>query len=406
MQVRHGRQRIPSVVGFVFSRLVLAFTVIAIAAGSVTAYALGGLTSTFRESAVQLDGPAPPPPPPFLGAFEGGFTLLVVGTDNDADQGDDFGERDGVRNDVNILFHVSADHSSAVAVSLPRDLVITHPTCSDSETGAEFDAMSAAPLNEAYARGGLTCAATTISELTGVPIQYAAATSFNGVIAITDAVGGVDVCLTEPIDDADSGLHLPAGISTVSGPTALSFLRNPHSIGNGSDLSRIGGQQQYLASLLRTMRSGSTLGDPVAIYGLAQAAAQHIIPSTSLESPDSIVSLALTLKDIQLSKVVFVQYPVVPYVEDSNKVQPAQELADELFARILADQPITLPNDSMADGTVKAPEVGPADDTTVSTATPTDAEVAPSEQPSGDAEIGGLSGQTAAQQTCASGFSG
>lgn len=269
--------------------------------------------------------------------------------------------------------------------------------------------MRAQPLNVAYGRGGLACAAATVSALTQLPIQYAAATSFNGVIALTDAVGGVEVCATEPMFDADSGVDLPEGRTTVSGPTALAFLRNRHGIGNGSDLSRIGGQQQYLASLLRKIRSDSTLSDPSKLYALAQAAGHNVIPSTSLGSADTMVSLALTLKDVDLSSIVFVQYPVTPYTEDHNKVQPLPDVADELFARILADQPFTLPDDATASGTTITDTDTATDPASPDTqpAGPTDGET-PVATPSEESPpvIEGLNGQRADQETCASGFTG
>lgn len=371
------------------------------ASAGISAFAISTTTQRFADRAVELEGAPPVVQAPFLGAFEGGFTLLVVGTDNDADQGDDYGERDGVRNDVTILLRVAADHHSAAVVSFPRDLVIPHPECDDPVTGEQYEAMSAQPLNTAYDRGGLSCVATTITALTGVPIQYAAATSFNGVIALTDAVGGVEVCLVDPITDSDSGLDLPAGRSIVAGQTALAFLRARHGVGDGSDLTRIGSQQQYLASLLRKIRSDSTLSDPLKVYALARAAASSITPSTSLESIDSMVSLALTLKDVELAKVVFVQYPTEAWVEDRNKVQPAAALADELFAHLLADQPFTI--DETEETTAGPTESDAGDGPVTPGSPPAETSAEPS---SPDDAITGLKGQTASEQTCASAFDG
>jgi LCP family protein required for cell wall assembly len=409
-QVRHGRQKTPSAIGSVLRFLGVAIAVVAISSVAVVAYAVTNITQTISNNAVDIGGETPPPPPPFLGAFDGGFTMLVVGTDNDANQGDSFGERDATLNDVNILLHVSADHQNAVVVSFPRDLVIPHPECTDPATGDVYDSMSAQPLNEAYSRGGLGCVVDTITNLTSVPIQYAAATSFNGVIEMTNAVGGVEVCAADDIADADSGSYLTAGLHTVQGQDALAFLRNRHGVGDGSDLSRIGSQQQYLSSLLRKIRSDSTLSDPTKLYGLASAASQNIIPSTSLKGLDSMVSLALTLKDVDLSKVVFVQYPVAAYTEDPNKVQPVYSLADELFNRILTDQPFTLPADSTVTGSTIAGGETPPADTPPADTPPTDAAPPADEAPTDSAAtpdvIEGLKGQTAAEQTCATAFSG
>ncbi|AXH34573.1 LytR family transcriptional regulator [Humibacter sp. BT305] len=405
-QVRHGRQQTPSRASLLLKSIAVAAAVVLVSGIGVAAYAYNDITSQISDAAVDIGGDATMQPAPFLGAIDGGFNMLVVGTDNDANQGDSFGERDATLNDVNILVHVSPDHQNAVVVSFPRDLVIDQPSCNDS--GEVYDQ----PLNTSWERGGdgggLACVAATIRELTGLDIPYAAATSFNGVIEMTNAVGGVQVCATAPIEDPDSGLYIPKGYSTVEGAEALAFLRNRHGVGDGSDLARIGSQQQYLSSLLRKIRDSSTLSDPTKVYGLAQAAAQNITPSTSLKSPDALVSLALSLKDIDLSKVVFVSYPVSAYVEDPNKVQPVQDLADELFARIASDQPFTLDADSTATGSSQDPSAGSTPPAPEPTATPgaPDATDAPTDSAATPDVIEGLKGQTAAEQTCANPFDG
>ena len=93
------------------------------------------LGTTISAGAVDLAAGEDAPPPPAIGPYSGGFNILVVGADNSADQGDQYGERTATLNDVNIVLHVSDDHSSAVAVSFQRDLVIPHPSCEDPEDG-------------------------------------------------------------------------------------------------------------------------------------------------------------------------------------------------------------------------------------------------------------------------------
>ncbi|WP_291048638.1 LCP family protein [Herbiconiux sp.] len=407
--IRHGRLHTSGPVSAVFKTLAVVVAVALVSAGAVTAYAVNSIAQQVSANAVDISGGGDAPAaPPVLGAFEGGFNLLVVGTDNDPNQGDSFGERDATLNDVNILLHVSADHKNAVVVSFPRDLVIAHPECTDPNTGEVFDAMSAQPLNDAFGRGGLACVNSTIENLTGLDINYAAATSFNGVIEMTNAVGGVPVCLVEPIFDADSGLDLPAGTTVIEGQMALAFLRNRHGVGDGSDLSRIASQQQYLSSMVRTLKSANTLTDLTKLYGLAQAAAQNIQLSTSLTSLDSMVSLALTLKDVDLNNIVFVQYPSGSSEEFPNKVVPVQTLADELFTRLQADQPFTLGEDATGTGsTIVADPEAP-----VATAEPDpsasqipDATDAPTDSTATPDVVEGLKGQTAAEQTCANAFS-
>lgn len=137
-QIRHGRLQTRSRHAFLLRRVLACLAVVAVSVSAVIAFETVSLARTFGDNAVAIAGEVDTAPPPFLGAFEGGFTMLVVGTDNDAAQGDDYGERSGVRNDVNILLHVSSNHRDAVVVSLPRDLVIPLPECTDPASGSSL----------------------------------------------------------------------------------------------------------------------------------------------------------------------------------------------------------------------------------------------------------------------------
>ncbi|KQX05088.1 MULTISPECIES: LCP family protein [unclassified Leifsonia] len=412
---RHGRLRRSHAGLSLLKAVGMAAAVAVIAAGGIGAFELDQIGRQVAANSIDISNgtePATPLPVPRIGAIEGGFNFLLVGTDNDAAQGDAYGVRETTLNDVNILLHVSADHTSGVVVSLPRDLIVEHPDCVDPETGEEFYAMSAAPLNEAWSRGGLGCVVATVSGLTGQPIPYAGTISFNGVIAMTDAVGGVPVCVEEAIDDPDAALVLPAGTSTISGATALGFLRSRHGVGDGSDLSRISSQQTYMSSLMRTMKSADTLGNLGTLYSLARAATANVKLSSNLSSLDSIVAMAYALKDVDLDRLVFVQYP--GGTDDANfpgKVVPDTEVADQLFAAISADQPIALGENSLGRGAILDPSATPPDPATPTPPATEDPEViaagvpeAPGAAPS--QVIEGLTGVTATTQTCAAAYSG
>lgn len=368
-----------------------------VSGASVAAWIVWDLASNVSSNAIDISQPndttTPLPEVPNIDAFEGGFNLLVVGADNDPAQGNAFGRRDVTLNDVNMLLHVSEDHSTAVVVSFPRDLIIPHPECTDPETGEASGAMRAQPLNAAFERGGLSCVVATISELTGLEIEYAALMSFASVVKMTDAVGGVPVCLTAPIKDRRSDLDLPAGTSVISGETALAFLRTRHGVGDGSDLSRIASQQQYISSLVRTIKSNDTLTDVTKLYSLAQVAAKNVNLSTSLANLTRMVAMARTLQTIDLDALNLIQYPVMDDPNDRNRVVPLSSLADELFERIAADLPFSPDPDANRTG-VEADPNAPVPTTPPATpgATPP-ATTAPD-------VIEGLQGQTALQQTC------
>ena len=82
------------------------------------------------------------------------------------------------------------------------------------------------------------------------------------MIEITNAIGGVDVCLANGIKDPYTGIDWPAGNRTIQGVEALQFLRTRHGVGNGGDLGRISNQQQYMSRLARKLVSEEVLTNP------------------------------------------------------------------------------------------------------------------------------------------------
>jgi len=357
--------------------------------------------------------------PPSISEYEGGFNILVVGTDNDASQDEGaFGKRDATLNDVNILLHVSADHSNATAVSIPRDLVVPIPSCAKEDGSGYYSAMAARPINEAYSYGGLSCVASTVSALTGLDIPFAGMISFNGVIEMSNAIGGVPVCAATPIKDRYTGLDIPAGESVLSGADALAFLRTRHGVGDGSDLGRISSQQVYLSSLLRTVKSADTLSSPTKLYSLARAAASNMTLSDGLTKIDTMVQIGLALRDLPLDDVNFVQYPGTTGGTGvyAGKVQPNTVVATQLFDAVRSDVPFSIPegstgigSESTAPAATQAPTATtpPAtDDTTApaDTAAPADPGTGSQTTAPSTEVIEGLTGQTAADQTCSVAF--
>ncbi len=400
--IRHGRARRPARWKALLKALSISIAVVLVSATAVAGTTAWQLGAELSADAVDLSAGSDAPPLPAIKAYGGGFNILVVGVDNSSDQSAQYGKRTGTLNDVNLVLHVSADHSSAVAVSFPRDLVIPHPSCEDPESGKSFSAMSAQPLNAAMGRGGLGCVAKTIENLTGLDIPYAATMNFNAVKEVTDAIGGVSVCLTAPLRDRYVPINLPAGYSEISGEEALGFLRSRHGVGDGSDLSRISSQQQYMSSLVRKLKSAETLTNISAIYGIAQVVKDNVQLSTTLASIDTMVSMAQAFSRIDLGKVTFVQYPTGSDVRYPGKVVPQKRAATELFDKIIADEPFALPEDSTGRGSVDvsteptttpAPEAAP---TPTDTPSPTDTVAPP--PPS---VVDGLKGSTAEQETCA-----
>jgi LCP family protein required for cell wall assembly len=335
---RHGRLKSTNPFALAAKYLGIGLAVLLVSGAAFAGYATWSVSSEVQT--VELAGGAENPPAQ-ISAIDGGVNMLLVGSDSRAGQGDAYGETEGNLNDVTMLMHIAQDHSSATVVSFPRDLVVPIPSCPDP-TGGDFDAMSAQPINVTLSYGGLPCTVLTVEALTGLTIPFAAEIQFNGVIEMSNAVGGVPVCVVDPIDDEFTGVSLTSGTHMLEGADALGFLRTRHGVGDGSDLGRISSQQVFLSSLVRTMKSSETLGDFGKLYGIARAASGNMVLSQSLASPDTLVSIALALKDIDLDKVTFVAYPgsTGGSGEYSGKVEPLYDDANVLFSAIAADQPV------------------------------------------------------------------
>ncbi|MFT4228982.1 MAG: LCP family protein, partial [Microbacterium sp.] len=283
---------------------------------------------------------------------EGGVNLLLVGTDSCEGQSVELFPRcahddGGERNDVTMLVHIGDDPRRVTVVSFPRDMLVPIPSCPDPD-GGHYSAMSSQMLNASYMYGGLPCTALTIEALTGIDIQFAAAIRWTGVIAMSDAIGGVEVCLADDIDDAHTGLHLTKGTHTLKGVKALQFLRLRHGAADGSDLGRISNQQQFMSSLVRRLQSEDVLSDPATLFSLANTAIQQttdgqLVLSDKLANPTRMVQIAMAVKDVAYEDIVFVQYPTYyEQADGGSRVRPLTDAAAVLFDALKKNQAIEL----------------------------------------------------------------
>lgn len=403
-------------------------TVLVVSFGIVAGVVIHNLTGSIQT--IDLPGKEQPVLAT-IGELEGGFNVLIIGSDTRLGQGDQFGEVDSELNDVNILVHVSENHDHATVVSLPRDMLVDVPAC-PQEDGTMSRPRQMTALNATWGIGGMPCVVAAVEETTGLEIGYAGVMTFTGVAQLSTAIGGVEVCVTEPVFDPWSGLDIPeAGWTELEGGQALAFLRTRKSVGDGSDLARISTQQLYMAALVRTLRSDGVLRDIRKLYNIAHVAANTMVLSSSLGSVDVMVSMALALRNIPPENIVFVQFPVLDAPEPfSGRVIPDWRLANIILDKMKADLPFSLEEGSDGRGSVvvdpppsqdaapvpapeqeSTPPEGSDDGATSDDASDTagdDPAPTPTPEPTPEVEsvteaevISGLVGQSAADVTCA-----
>lgn len=408
-QARHGRLAVTSTWGTVgkgVGMVVAVLLVSLITFGTIVYWNLLGNVSTF-----ELEDNSDPS----IDTFEGGVNILLVGSDTRVGQGEEFGEgspdADGTLNDVNMLFHLSEDHSHASVVSIPRDTLVDTPACTNDD-GQQVSERYGVMMNSILDEGGMGCIVATVEEMSGLDIQYAAMITFRGVIEMSNAVGGVDVCVEQPIEDTYVGLSLDAGTHSLQGEDALKFLRTRHGVGDGSDLARITNQQVFLSSLFRTVKSNETLTNPTKLYGIARAATQNMTLSSNMNNIDTLVSLASALAQVPNDAMAFVRLPVADSVYSPGRVEPTAD-ADVMWQLLRDDQALiqsATPDatdgtgdsagaDSGDTGSTDSADTGDSGDTT-STESPdttTDSTVGPTTEPTPSVDF---DGQTADQETC------
>jgi LCP family protein required for cell wall assembly len=272
------------------------------------------------------------------------INILVIGTDSrqnaqDCALGGACSDSSGYGNgDVEMLVHISADRSNATVMSVPRDTVTQIPACKDGKSGASTSGFTDT-INSALAYGP-GCQVAAVHQLTGIPIDHFMMVDFAGVVNMSDAVGGVQVCVNANVYDTYSHLKLKAGTHTLQGVAALEFLRSRHGFGSGSDLDRAGVQHIFLSALIRKMKSAGTLSDPTALYSLANAATKALTVDPGLGSVGDLLGLANDMSKLPTNRITFTT--MQNYEDPNNRahvlVSPS---AKSLFAAIANDQSLS-----------------------------------------------------------------
>ncbi|MFJ8106393.1 LCP family protein [Streptomyces sp. NPDC096132] len=333
---RRGR-RVRLALSLCLSLLVLA------AAGAGWLYLrLDGNITTFDSGGLSDNRPA-------AGSSKG-ENVLVIGSDARTDGNAALGGGDKTaigRSDTTFLLHVYADHRHALAVSIPRDTLVTIPPCKlpgGGWTGAQTDTMFNAAFSVGETdKGNPACTQNTVEKLTGLRVDHTVVVDFKGFASLTRVVGGVKVCLPNDIYEKDLSpnratrgtLLFRKGEQTVSGKKALDYVRIRHGIGDGSDIGRIKRQQAFVASLLKEIKSNGLT--PTKLLPLAEAATRSLTVDAGLGSADKLISFAMSLKDIDLHNTKFV---TVPWRYEGARVAIVQPDADELWAALKADRTI------------------------------------------------------------------
>lgn len=269
------------------------------------------------------------------------LNILVMGEDSRDCKGCDIDglTQDGARSDTTILVHLSADRKHAYGISIPRDSMVTRPECKTS-TGSISPEESDQMWNAAFAIGGPACTISQVEHITGIHIDHFVVVNFESFQGMVDAIGGVTVCLPEPVKDPLAQLNLPAGTQVLTGRNALGYVRERHAIGDGSDLGRVQRQQAFISAMIKQVMTAGTLANPVHLIKFLDAATKGLTVDPGLGDIKKLASLAYGFRDIGLNKIQFITVPWEYDPADPNRVIWTSQ-AGAVWTAIKNDQPLT-----------------------------------------------------------------
>lgn len=298
----------------------------------------------------------------------GDENFLIVGVDSRIGANSEVGAGDttdaeGSRSDTVMLVNIPANRKRVVAVSFPRDLAITPMSCEawdpetgdygpvyDKHTGEWSDQWryTETKLNSAYSLGGPKCLVKAIQKISGLSINRFMAVDFNGFAKMVDALGGVDVCSTTPLEDYELGTVLAtAGHQRLDGHSALNYVRARQvtTEGNG-DYGRIKRQQLFLSSLLRSVISTDTLFSLNKLNDVVNM----FVGDTYVDNVKTkdLVDLGQSLQGVAAGRITFVTVPTTGVTDADGNEEPRSEDIRALFDAIINDDPLPGENDKNA----------------------------------------------------------
>lgn len=251
-------------------RALVALVAIVLAYVVAMLWAVGASWTAIDRVDATPDNPARPSP-------AAGTNILLVGTDSRDALTDEqrrelkTGSTGGARADTIMVLHMPGLGEDPTLLSVPRDSYVEIP-------GYGFN-----KINAAYALEGPALMVDTVEQATGLAIEGYVEIGFDGFVEVVAAVGGVRMCLPDPVVEERSDLDLPAGCQELEGKDALNYVRMRYADPRG-DLGRVERQRQFLAALVQEMTSPGTLLVPWELHeaGTATGSALRIGEDTSM----------------------------------------------------------------------------------------------------------------------------
>ncbi|MCW2739616.1 MAG: Cell envelope-related transcriptional attenuator [Blastococcus sp.] len=241
------------------------------------------------------EGSRPAAATPAAPAPEDPVTFLLVGSDTRLETPD--GEDPGARSDAIMIARFSADRKHAQLISIPRDSWVDIPGRGKNK------------INASYAFGGPSLLIQTVEQLTQVRIDHYVAIDFDGLIQVTDDLGGVDVVVAETTTTTDGNYTFTAGTNHLTGEQVRWYLAQRKNL-PGGDFDRVKRQQQYLKSMFTKLFSSDTFTSPSRLDAAMLAVTGAVSIDDTLGNQD-LLALAYSLRNVTPDNIDFFTAPIL-----------------------------------------------------------------------------------------------
>jgi LCP family protein required for cell wall assembly len=318
---------------------------ILLAAGGFVVYIYETTVGDIKHTALTPPGmtQAALPPDPYGNTAQ---NILLIGSDtrdttsdcslggscSDTNQADNV----GANADSEMILHIAAEGNNATMLSIPRDTVADLPNCTESNgvttlTGSSSDYQ----INSAL-QYGPACQVAAVHALTNITITGYIMFDFSGIVTMSQALGGVPVCVTAPVNDKNSGLKLPAGTSVIQGDQALEFLRTRDSFFDGSDLGREQATHYFLSQMIQTLRKSVDFTNIGELISIGQAAAKSTTVSDNYAGLSNLEGLVESMNKVPTNSIALLTMPWEYDPNNNSRVIPSSAAAS-VFAAIQGD---------------------------------------------------------------------
>ncbi|MDH6226618.1 LCP family protein [Streptomyces sp. MJP52] len=244
--------------------------------------------------------------------------------------------------DTMMIVHISEDRGRASVVSLPRDSYAVTPEYTDPDTGRKRPGHPVR-LNAAYAEGGPQLTVRTVEKMTDVKIDHYLEVDFTSFIRTVDVLGGVQICTSRPLKDANTGLALGPGRHRLDGGRALQYVR-ARQVDAASDFGRMQRQQRFLAALIERASSSGVLLNPVKLRSVAGAALGSVRADRGFGTAE-MIALGRAMRNFSPSSSEFTTVPIAKMNHRAPGV-PGETLrwnalkARQIFTALRQDRPL------------------------------------------------------------------